>query len=92
MLETAPVNSTILSVQVSGATGSVVYSITNLSPISDLFKISSNGEIKIKADLKTDNNDLYEFDVQATGEECTATARVSIAVRRNVNAPVIVPG
>lgn len=91
-VETKPVNSTILSVSASGVPGPITYSISDLSPITDLFRITNNGEIKVKSDLKADSSDVYEFDVRATSAECTATARVSLTVRRNTNLPVIMPG
>lgn len=89
--EAAEVGATIIQVVASGSQG-VTYSILAPSPISDLFRITSTGEIKVKSNLRTGTNTRYEFDIQASTSECSVRARVNILVVRNINPPVITPG
>ena len=72
----------------TGDTG-ITYSIPNSAMISDLFSVTPSGEIVVSGNLRSDDRVLYEFEVEATSDECSVRAGVTVRVLRNQQPPQI---
>lgn len=88
VIDSASINTTVTRVLATGDTG-ISYSIPNLSVISNLFSVTSSGDIIVSGDLRTDDGDFYEFEVEATSDECSVRASVTVRVLRNQQPPRI---
>ena len=65
----------------TGDTG-ITYSIPNSAMISDLFSVTPSGEIVVLGNLRSDDRVLYELEVEATSDECSVRAGVTVRVLR----------
>ena len=87
-IDSAAINTTVVRVIATGDTG-ITYSIPNSAMISDLFSVTPSGEIIVSSNLRSDDRVLYEFEVEATSDECSVRAGVTVRVLRNQQPPQI---
>ena len=82
---------TIATLSTSGGQN-VVYSLSADSAVGEFFQVTNNGELKALPGLKADTNTQYTLTVKASSDECEVRARVTVAVLRNLQPPVIRTG